>query len=91
MDYTYSINRNHFGYYNDNIGVDIIVQITFVYQNAEEELEKAREIVNREITNWGSCDDESSHYYYEGYLESAERELSKELFEYVIYDKVKED
>lgn len=86
MDYTYGINRIHFGYCNEEIGVDIIVQLTFVYQDSEEELAKAREIVNREINNWGSCDDQNSHYYNEGYLDSVERELSKELFEYKIYD-----
>lgn len=87
-DYTYYINKYHFGYYNEDANVDIIVSL---YNENEDRIQLAREIVNREINNWGSCEDDKEHYYYEGYLESVMRELNKELLEVTIYDKVEED
>lgn len=78
---TYIISDNVFGYYNDMNGVDIIVKC----QKACE-MPRIMEIVAEEITNWGACDDENSHYYNEGYFDSASERLQEEKLEAYAYE-----
>lgn len=80
MNDVYIISDNVFGYYNDMNGVDIIVKC----QKACE-MERIIKIVSEEITNWGECNDTNSHYYYEGYFESASKRLQKENLEVDVY------
>lgn len=80
MTDTYEISDRHFGYFNDMAAIDLIVEVP-----KRENYNKARKIVEEEISNWCGCEDDDADYSTEGYTESAERRLKAEGIDVTFY------
>ena len=81
-EYIASITDNCFMTYSEISGISFIVEVDDLGN-----VDKAKEIADREFGRWCEAEDETDDYWYQGYTEGVERALNNAGIAYSLYTK----